>query len=239
MKLHAFIGNPDFTKPNRSYQLFFLNGRPIRSRLIAAALDEALRAVIPRERHAVAFIFIEMAFIQKFILFLAHPIYAVSVILAGFLVLAGAGSAAAGGIRRLSRRPQKTARAACMSAAVVALAYAFFLGGLLRPLMGSADWARIATTLVLLAPLAPAMGVPFPSALRRLGRSHPGLVPWAWGVNGCASVIGAPLATILAVAFGFRAVVAGGAALYLAAALLYPHLPPAEGKGKRTDPFFR
>jgi len=60
MAFHAFVGNPNFTKPNRSYQLFFLNGRPIRSRLIAAALDEALRAVIPRERHAVAFIFIEM-----------------------------------------------------------------------------------------------------------------------------------------------------------------------------------
>jgi len=60
MAFHAFVGNPSFTKPNRSYQLFFLNGRPIRSRLIAAALDEALRAVIPRERHAVAFIFIEM-----------------------------------------------------------------------------------------------------------------------------------------------------------------------------------
>jgi len=60
MIFHAFVGNPNFTKPNRSYQLFFLNGRPIRSRLIAAALDESLRAVIPRERHAVAFIFIEM-----------------------------------------------------------------------------------------------------------------------------------------------------------------------------------
>lgn len=60
MKLHAFIGNPDFTKPNRSYQLFFLNGRPIRSRLIAAAVDEALSAVIPKERYAVAFIFLEM-----------------------------------------------------------------------------------------------------------------------------------------------------------------------------------
>ncbi|HID57590.1 TPA: DNA mismatch repair endonuclease MutL [Candidatus Poribacteria bacterium] len=60
MTFHAFVGNPNFTKPNRSYQLFFLNGRPIRSRLIAAALDEALRAVIPRERHAVAFIFIRM-----------------------------------------------------------------------------------------------------------------------------------------------------------------------------------
>lgn len=60
MGFHAFIGNPDFTKPNRNYQLFFLNGRPIRSRLMAAALDEALRAVIPRERHAVALIFLQM-----------------------------------------------------------------------------------------------------------------------------------------------------------------------------------
>ena len=59
--LHSFIGKPDFTKTNRNYQLFFMNLRPIRSKIITAALNEALRSVIPKERHAVAFLFLTIA----------------------------------------------------------------------------------------------------------------------------------------------------------------------------------
>ncbi len=39
-----------------------------------------------------AFLFVEIAFIQKFILFLASPVYAAAVVLCGFLVFAGLGS---------------------------------------------------------------------------------------------------------------------------------------------------
>jgi len=57
-ELHSFMGKPDFTKSNRKYQLFFMNLRPIKSKIITAALNEALRSVIPKERHAVAFLFL-------------------------------------------------------------------------------------------------------------------------------------------------------------------------------------
>ncbi len=60
LHLHCFIGKPELTKPNRTYQLFFLNRRPIRSKILGAALTEAMRSMIPRDRYAVAFLFLTM-----------------------------------------------------------------------------------------------------------------------------------------------------------------------------------
>ena len=61
LHLHCFIGKPDFTKSNRNYQLFFLNRRPIRSKVIGAALNEAMRSMVPKDRHVVAFLFLTMS----------------------------------------------------------------------------------------------------------------------------------------------------------------------------------
>ena len=61
LHLHCFIGKPDFTKSNRNYQLFFLNRRPIRSKVLGAALNEAMRSMVPKDRHVVAFLFLRMS----------------------------------------------------------------------------------------------------------------------------------------------------------------------------------
>ena len=73
--------------------------------------------------------------------------------------------------------------------------------------------ARVMLTLALTAPLAFLMGMPFPLGLSRLAAESPAFIPWAWGINGCASVLSALLAGLLAVHFGFSAVlmVAAGA----------------------------
>ncbi|MFQ6039702.1 MAG: DNA mismatch repair endonuclease MutL [Candidatus Poribacteria bacterium] len=60
-RLHSFIGKPDYTKSNRNYQLFFMNSRPIKSKIIGAALSEALRSMIPKDRFPVAFLFLTIA----------------------------------------------------------------------------------------------------------------------------------------------------------------------------------
>ena len=59
-KLSGMLGKPDFTKPNREYQLFFMNQRPIRSQMIGAALKEALSATVQKDRHAVALLFLTL-----------------------------------------------------------------------------------------------------------------------------------------------------------------------------------
>ena len=96
----------------------------------------------------------------------------------------------------------------------------FGLPVLFAPLMALPDAARIALSLALIAPLALFMGMPFPLVLARLRVLAPDFVPWAWGINGCASVASAILATLLTMGLGARAVVLIAAALYLLAAAI-------------------
>lgn len=162
------------------------------------------------------FLFVEIAFIQKLELFLGHPLYAVSIALGGFLIFAGLGSGLAE--RLLSRWVAAGARRVSVVAVavltVLLLAYLVGLPGLLSLLMGWPTPARMAVALAIVAPAAFLMGLMFPLGLRRLAATAPELVPWAWGVNGCASVISAVLATVLALHWGFTAVVLAALALY-------------------------
>ena len=72
---------------------------------------------------------------------------------------------------------------------------------------------------IIIAPLACVMGMPFPLALKQLAESRAGAIPWAWGINGCMSVIAAPLATLVAVEAGFVVVMTSAAGVYGIAAL--------------------
>src|SRR5262249_5208271 len=108
-----------------------------------------------------------------------------------------------------------------------AIPYLFLLQPLFDLLMPFSDIPKILISLALIAPLAFWMGMPFPLALSQVAAHTPGLVPWAWGINGCASVLGAILATLLAMSLVFRAVVLIALALYALAAAAY--LPLARG----------
>ena len=100
----------------------------------------------------------------------------------------------------------------------MALLYLLILPPLFRLLVALPDAPKIAIAFLLIAPLAFCMGMPFPLALSRVSACAPGLVPWAWGVNGCASVLSAILATLLAMNIGFTCVMLLAIALYLVAA---------------------
>jgi hypothetical protein len=84
----------------------------------------------------------------------------------------------------------------------------------------------------LVAPLAVAMGLPFPLALARVRAAAPALVPWAWGVNGCASVVAAALAGPLAMGFGARGLLLLGALAYALAAWAQRGIPHGGGPGR-------
>jgi spermidine synthase len=170
-----------------------------------------------------AFMFIEIAFIQKFILFLAHPLYAVAVVLCAFLVFAGLGSRQS---RRFAADGSRFAGhpLAWLVAAIAGITFVYLvaLPGIFRVLMPLPDFARIAISIALIAPLAFAMGMPFPLGLARLAGRAEALIPWAWGVNACASVIAAILATVLAIHLGFGAVIVLAVVLYAVAAAAWP-----------------
>lgn len=137
------------------------------------------RIVIYFATLGLAFLFIEIAFMQKFILFLHHPMYAASVVLSSFLIFAGLGSA-------WSRRKQttiplmRTTGYAITGIVCLSLFYLFGLGTLFEGLMTLPIWGKVAVTILLIAPLAFCMGIPFPAALTRLGELAPDLIPWAW-----------------------------------------------------------
>ena len=82
------------------------------------------------------------------------------------------------------------------------------------------DELSVSAALLLVAPLAFFMGMPFPVAIEALSRKDAALIPWAWGANGCASVVGAVLAVIIATSYGGSWVITIGLALYLGAGVL-------------------
>jgi hypothetical protein len=168
-----------------------------------------------------AFLFIEIAFIQKFILFLHHPLYAVSIVLASFLLFAGLGSAFANRFAH-SGRSRIAITGSIFGIVALGLAYVTWLEPLFDNLMGISTLLKILLAAGLIAPLAFCMGIPFPLGLTRLGQSAPYLVPWVWGVNGCASVISAVLATLLAIQFGFSVVILLALGIYVLASRLVP-----------------
>jgi hypothetical protein len=167
-----------------------------------------------------AFMFVEIAFIQKFILFLHHPLYAVSVVLCAFLVFAGMGSL-------LSARWYKKISLLKIASgiAVFSVLYMFLLPGLFNWLVQIPGEFKIPVSVFLIAPLAFLMGMPFPLGLSLVSHRCPAWIPWAWAINGCASVISAILATLLAIHLGFIVVVFMAVLLYLLAAMLLREKP--------------
>jgi SAM-dependent methyltransferase len=167
------------------------------------------------------FMFIEIAFIQKFALFLSHPLRAIAVVLFAFLLFAGVGSRVAGRLQR-GARPRRTLIAVVAALCVSAVLCLLLLPWLFQHGMGLPDTARILLSAGLIAPLAIFMGMPFPLGLTRVEATDARLIPWAWGINGCASVTGAVLATLLAIHIGFTAVVVAALLLYMLAAASAP-----------------
>lgn len=169
-----------------------------------------------------AFFFVEIAFIQRLTLYLGHPILSVALVLTGFLVFAGAGAFLSARLAaRVSRFGLATPVWIAVAGIVIALAwYLIAAGAVMDRLVDVPIQLRAAAVLLLLMPLGVTMGMPFPLGLAILARRAPEYVPWAWGINGCASVVSSSLATLLAMQLGFVAVMLIAAALYVLAALL-------------------
>jgi spermidine synthase len=160
------------------------------------------------------FMFLEMAFISKYTLLLSHPVYAAAVVLSTVLVFAGCGSLC---VRRL----QAVSHGFLWIPVIVISCWVLFHtmagnwvfdGALKFPF-----WGRFIITVLLLLVPSFFLGWLFPSGLRMTAMKYPDLVPWAWGINGCASVIGAVLAKSLAVSMGFHFLMITACLLYVLA----------------------
>jgi hypothetical protein len=113
------------------------------------------------------------------------------------------------------------ARHAAVPLAVTAVVLAIYAGGLPPLLAGALRWSlagRLGLSLALLLPLGTALGAALPLGLAALPRGA--AVPWAWGINGAASAVGASVATMAAMEWGLSAVLVGAAICYAAAVLV-------------------
>ncbi len=179
------------------------------------------------------YILVEIAFIQRFVLFLGHPTYALTVVIFLLMLSSGAGSL-------FSRRWLPRTQMAWMPLVLVILALAadvFLLPRVLPAWVGLAFDYRLLVSALLLAPLGFVMGMPFPTGLRALAARPVFEVPsgaseadnaveWAWAMNAAASVLGSVLAMVIAIQFGLTVTLACGVAAYLLALMLLPTLRP-------------
>jgi hypothetical protein len=165
------------------------------------------------------FMLAEIAVIEKLGLYLSEPVLAAAVTLATFLAMAGLGGGLA---RRLTAGGTKPLKGVGLAAAGVAGILILYLAGLswiLNALIGLPLAARMVLALLLVSPLAVAMGLPFPLALSALKQKNDNAVPWAWGLNGCGALIG-PVAGMVLALYGGITVAMGAAALCYALVFL-------------------
>ena len=162
------------------------------------------------------FMFLEIAAMQRFVLYLGHPVYSITVVLASFLLFSGLGSLTSG---KLFREPAGAIRLAIPAIVLIILAYVWALPVIFDATLGWSTPMRVALSVALLGLPAFFMGMPFPSGMRMTERLSDTLVPWVWGVNGSASVVASVLAIILAMASGFSFVFLAAAGCYVIAGI--------------------
>lgn len=224
----SFISNPTASadyKINRAVPLLFgVVAVSLLATLVILVLPPlVLGSRLPRERGVLAFlwyfvcigagyILIQVALIQKFVLLLGQPTYALTVIIFSMLISSGIGSYASRSIIK-----GRDAWLTGVIAAVVALVVSV---GIVAPLFTQAAiaWAlpvKLIATALLIAPAGFVMGMPFPTGLSRLERDHPASVRWAWALNAASSVLGSAGAIFLAIYLGLQQTLFAGALMYV------------------------
>jgi hypothetical protein len=178
------------------------------------------------------YILVEITFVQRLVLYLGHPTYAITVVIFLMLLSSGVGSL-------VSRRLNLRRRSIHLPLVVIAgtlLVYTLVLPSLLASGVGLPFGLKLVVSGAILAPLGFVMGMPFPTGLRAVAVPRPegdvfrlsrdtgsatdetsGLVEWAWALNAGSSVLGSVLAIVIAINFGLKITLACGAAAYLAA----------------------
>jgi hypothetical protein len=145
------------------------------------------------------FLVLEVSLVQRFVLFLGFPTYALSIVLFSLLLFTGLGSL----LTTRWTQPRRAVTVALGGALVLILAAAIGLEPLLDDLIGLPFALRVAIAVLLLIPLGVSLGTVMPVALARLEQLYPGSTPWAWGLNGVMSVVASVLAVAVAISFGF------------------------------------
>jgi spermidine synthase len=160
------------------------------------------------------FMMIEVPLLQRFVLLLGYPVYALAVVLFALLLSSCFGSLLSVRFATRARRSLGWVLAAIVA---IVLAYDWLLPSVVESMLGAPLALRMALTVVLLAPVGLLMGMPYPLGITVLREFGEGLVPWAWALNGALSVVASVLAIFLGSRYGFSVALLTGGGAYAAA----------------------
>ena len=158
------------------------------------------------------FILVEICLIQKFILFIGYPVYSMATVLSSLLVSAGVGSYLS---ERFIQSAQKRLAIIVIGIAALIIFELTLTPRIFYLILGVPLILRVVCSVGLIAPLGILMGMPFPLGISLVHRTSSELIPWAWGINGYATVIGSPLCLILAINVGFKSVLLLASVIYI------------------------
>jgi len=211
--------------------------------LLAIPLIWGRRAIFSRSRGkaltvlyfaclGAGYIMVEVGLIAHFVMALGNPTISASVLITGMLVFSGLGALAS---ERALPHMRMVMPVLFVAVGAMLILYGLFLGHSLDAIGAFPYPLRLVICFTLIAPPAFLMGFPMPIAmttLGRLGKDH--LFVWAWGVNGCFSVIGAAAAPVIATNFGLAAVIEIAGLAYL---LAIPAFYGVIASDRSQDPF--
>jgi hypothetical protein len=162
-----------------------------------------------------SFMFVEITLIQKFILFLGHPLYSTAFILFALLFSSGIGSLFSK--KLLGQNPKRNVILPLWLLALLILIYSSVTPTLFKILIGSELLPKMLFTFSLVFPLGFLMGFPFPTGIRLLEKTERRIIPWAWATNAFSSVVNSVGALMIAFWGGYNSVLLLAALGYLVA----------------------
>jgi SAM-dependent methyltransferase len=188
--------------------LFIL--RPLGSFARGLGDGTTLGALVYFSALGLGFIALEIALMQKLVLFLGHPTYALTLVLPTMLIAAGLGALT---VTPRSDAKRRLSALSFIAPLLIVLTWWLVTFGI-EGALSSGFVVRCAIAVGTLAPVAFVLGMAFPSAIRLIDQQRPELVPWAWAVNGFTSVLGSTGAVVLAMQTGFSTVMLAVAVIY-------------------------
>ncbi len=164
------------------------------------------------------FLMVELPLMQRFSLFLGHPVYSLAITLFSILLFSSLGSFLTG--RVLPTNARQRVIIVGIGLAVIIPIYILALPPILENLSGLSILVKAIITVIVLGPLGLLMGMPFPLGIKLVSEQRAWMIPWLWGINGSLSVVASVLSVVVAIYNGFSFALALGALCYIAVLLL-------------------
>ncbi len=177
------------------------------------------------------FMLVEVSQMQRLIIFLGHPTYALSVVLSALLVFSGMGSYST----RQIQRPGRDGAVRLLLLLLALLAFGLFSIPAIAAFAASTTPVRIAMAIAMLFPAGFFMGMAFPLGLKLATGELDSLMPAFWGMNGAASICASILAMLIAMNAGISAAFWSGFCCYVAAFCAYLWALYGQGSSQRTQ----